>query len=294
MAKKKNAHAIGNPLPLRIISSVYPTLEKLLPLIAYKLAYRFFFTPIKFKTPERELPILEKAGRFKHYCNNKKVQFYHWGDSNNPLVLVVHGWMGRASQFYKLIDELVETNHFVVSFDGPAHGASGGRQTNMNEFAECIEYIAQRYGTINCALGHSFGGITILNAMRRGLVINKVGLIATPSIGADIITQFEARINASPATGESFRREVFKRYGVEFDTVSAGEMIKDLSIECLLLVHDKNDRDVPFYHAELMLERYPSAITIFTSGQGHTRILRNEEVINNIIGIVTSEASIDP
>ncbi|MEN8248915.1 MAG: alpha/beta hydrolase [Bacteroidota bacterium] len=289
MAKNKNAHAIGNPLPLRIIKAVYPTLEKIFPKLAHKLSYNLFFTPIKYKTPERELDILTRTERFSHKVNNKQVQFYQWGDKANPTIVLVHGWMGRATQFFKLIDQLVVTNHHVVSFDGPAHGASSGRQTNMNEFAECIEHIAEKFGSINCAIGHSFGGITILNTIRRGLDIEKVGLVATPSIASDIITQFEARINASPATGESFRNEVFKRYGIEFDMISAGEMIKSLSIKCLLLVHDENDRDVPFYHAELMLERCPSARTIFTSGMGHTRILRNDEVIGKMIKIITSE-----
>ena len=65
--------------------------------------------------------------------------------------------------------------------------------------------------------------------------------------------------------------------------MSASEIIKRINPQNLLLVHDENDRDVPIAHARLMKELYPEAQTIFTDGLGHTRILRNDMVINRII-----------
>ena len=191
--------------------------------------------------------------------------------------------MGRASQFYKLINELVSNNNHVVSFDGPAHGASSGRQTNLYEFSDAINIIAEKYGKIELAIGHSFGGITILNAIEKGLGIDNVVFVATPSLSGDIIKQFEEKINGTPATGENFRKEIFSRHGIDFDSMAASEVIQKISINSLLLVHDENDRDVPITHARVMQERYPAAKTFYTDGLGHTRILRNDKVLNEIV-----------
>ena len=82
--KKSNAQSIGNPLPLRILRTVYPVLEKTIPGIAFKVAFRLFFTPIRYDTPDRELPIQEKAEKFTAKINGKRTQFYSWGDKQNP------------------------------------------------------------------------------------------------------------------------------------------------------------------------------------------------------------------
>jgi len=283
--KKNNAQSIGNPLPLRIMRNVYPVLEKIIPGLAFQVAFRLFFTPIRYDTPKRELPIQEKAEKFSAKINGKRTQFYSWGDTGKPLAIVVHGWMGRSSQFYKLVDAFLARDYHVVGFDGPAHGASSGRSTNILEFAEAINIIAEKYGPIHCAIGHSFGGITILNALEKGTKIENIIMVATPTIAGDIIKQFEEKINASPATGERFLKEVHKRYGIAFEYMSASEIIKRVQPKNLLLVHDENDRDVPIEHARLMKDLFPKAQTIFTEGLGHTRILRNDDVIKQIIEI---------
>ena len=72
--------------------------------------------------------------------------------------------------------------------------------------------------------------------------------------------------------------------------MSASEIIKRIEIDCLLLVHDENDRDVPISHSELMKKLEPKAITHFTKGLGHTRILRNDEVIETITRKIKSNS----
>ena len=268
---------------MRIIRRMYPMLEKTFPKAAHKLAYKLFFTPLKFKTPSRELPILDKAVKFTEAIDGKTTQFYTWGERNNPLVLLVHGWMGRASQFYNIIDYLVERQYFVVSFDGPAHGASGGTQTSVVDFSEAIRLIESKYQKIDYAVGHSFGGITLLHALKNGAKLDHLAFIATPSISDEIVRSFEGRINASPATGAYFKKKVFKKYGVTFKSISASESIKEVSIKSLFLIHDELDKEVGLEHAKLLKERYPAAKTLFTSGLGHTRILRDDHVAEQLI-----------
>ena len=280
---KQNTQQVNIPLSLRIIRRMYPLLEKSFPKAAHELGYRLFSTPIKFKTPSRELPVQDKAEKYSLKIADKKTRFYTWGNESHPLVLLVHGWMGRASQFYKIIDELVKRQYFVVSFDGPAHGASSGSQTNVIEFAEAIASVENKFGYIHYAIGHSFGGITLLHALKKGIKIDHLAFVATPSISEDIVSQFEKRINASPGTGKAFLKKIKKRYGVNFNSISAGEAIKEVKLKSLYLVHDDQDKDVGIEHSHLLEERFPAAKTLYTSGLGHTRILRNDDVIQQLI-----------
>lgn len=280
---KNNTQSIGNPLPLRILRRTYPLLERTLPKMAHKLAFNLFFTPMRYKAPPRELPIIEKAKKYSETINKNRIQFYSWGTESDPLVVLAHGWMGRSGQFYKLIETLVERKYHVVAFDGPGHGASAGRQASVVDFAVAMQRIENKYGNIFFAVGHSFGGLSIVYAVAEGLDIKNVIFIATPSISEDIVRQFEEKINASPATGAFFLQEVKKRHGVEFKEISASELIKKVSLNSLYLVHDKRDKDVSIDHAYLMQERFPAADTYYSEGLGHTRILRNAEVIDQIV-----------
>ena len=132
-------------------------------------------------------------------------------------------------------------------------------------------------------LAPSFGGITLLHAIKNGVDLKHISFIATPSISEDIVSQFEQRINASPATGEYFQKKVEKKFGVTFKSISASEAIKEIDLSSLYLVHDEQDKDVSIEHAKLMKENYPEAKTYFTTGLGHTRILRDETVVNELI-----------
>ena len=265
---------------------MYPMLEKTFPKVAHKLSYNLFFTPIKYKAPSRELPIIKAAGKYREDINNKSTQFYTWGKESNPLVVLVHGWMGRAGQFYKIIEALVERQYFVIAFDGPAHGASSGTRTSVIDFANAIHNIEAKFGRIHFAIGHSFGGITVLHAIKKGVNIKDVAFISTPTIADDIVYQFEQKINASPATGDYFRKKVLKKYGVSFKSISASESINEVKLNGLYIIHDDQDKDVGIEHAELLKERFPRAETLFTTGLGHTRILRNNAVITSLVNKV--------
>src|SRR6187402_1419758 len=87
------------PLALRITRLVFPTLEKVSRRLAVSYFYGIFFTPLRYKTPEKEIEAEATAEKFTVISNGKKVQCYQWGDASKPYVIVVHGWAGRATQF---------------------------------------------------------------------------------------------------------------------------------------------------------------------------------------------------
>ena len=274
-----------SPLLLRIVQKIYPLLERTLPCVAHRFFVTIFFSPLNYAVPEKEKDTEKKAEKFIIRSNGKKIQCYSWGQG--PVVLVVHGWAGRATQFRKIIAALVRENYRVVGFDGPAHGRSQGRSTNIAEFELVLAEIYRHVGVPAGIIAHSFGGGAVLSAAMNGLPVQKLINIASPTIGDEIIGTYLRTINGSESTARFFKSYVLRTTGKPFEEFTGLHFIRNLKHEVdLLLVHDEDDAEVPLRHAVELIQVYPRATLYQTRGLGHTRILRDEDVIRTCIAFL--------
>ncbi|HEU5290798.1 MAG TPA: alpha/beta hydrolase [Cyclobacteriaceae bacterium] len=285
--KKKNKI----PFLLRIIPVVYPWAEKLTPWLANRFFVYLFFTPLNFKTPEKELKAETFSETFTLTVHGKKIQCYRWGNSTKT-ILVAHGWAGRATQFRRFVKPFLKAGYQVVGFDGPAHGKSGGKKTSLTEFADVIQEIVKHTGNVRAIVAHSFGGAASLYAIAHGLPVKTLVNIASPTIGDEVIKTFLRAINGSPKTGEAFKKYILKKFGKPFDEFSSLESIKHVPSDFnLLLVHDEGDKDVILEHSKELMKRYLFAKLLQTKGLGHTRILKDDQVIRDVVTFVERHSS---
>lgn len=272
---------------LKVVQWVFPRLERFVPVLAHRFFITIFFTPLNYRVPEKEKAAEKQAKKFSLEVRGKRIQCYSWGEG--PVILVVHGWAGRATQFRKIISALVEAKYTVVGFDGPAHGRSQGTSTNIEEFEDVLKHLYDRLGEPVTVIAHSFGGAAVLYAVTCGLEVKKLISIASPTIGDEIIATYLRTINGSTGTGQFFKSYISRKTGRSFDDFTALHSIAKLSRPVdLLLVHDDNDPEVPIIHAFELIKAYPSAELFVTHGLGHTRILRNENVIEKCISFIKS------
>ncbi len=270
------------PLALRIIQWVFPILEKISLSLAVSYFEKIFFTPLRFKTPERELEAETAAEKFAITCNGRKVQCYQWGDPSDPYVLVVHGWAGRATQFRKFIPVFNDGGYRIIGFDGPAHGKSEGKRTTITDFADVMNNIAEVKGFPQAIIAHSFGGGASLYAIVNGFPVRKLINIASPSIADRIIQSYLKVIGGSAKVGVGFKQLIKQKYGKSFEEFTALELIKKVPADFkLMIVHDEEDKDVELIHVNELLKVYPSANLLQTTGLGHNRILRDDLVISS-------------
>ncbi|MCZ6701816.1 MAG: alpha/beta hydrolase [Ignavibacteria bacterium] len=279
------------PIGLIFIRWAFKNLEKTLPWLANRWAVNLFFTPIHFPEPEAEkkMALLGSGFTLKH--KEKNIRGYYWGQG--PVVVLLHGWSGRGLQFFKLISTLVDNGYRAVTFDGPAHGKSDGKTTDLLEYSEVIAMVAKKFGDIHSLVGHSFGGVAALYAIREGLAINNLVMISTPTIADDIVREFLNKINASPKVGLFFKKYFLNKFGKDFDSFSARVLAEDINDLPILLIHDEEDREVPIQHPLLFQEVKPEAKLIRTTGLGHTRILKNERVIDETISFINRNNSLN-
>ncbi|MBK7651022.1 MAG: alpha/beta hydrolase [Flammeovirgaceae bacterium] len=279
------------PFALRIIPVIFPWIERLTPNLANRFFAHLFFTPIGYSTPQKELKSETFAEKFILSVNGMQIQCYRWGNAPKT-VLVVHGWAGRATQFRRFVKPLIQSGYQVVGFDGPAHGKSSGKSTHLNEFLTVIQALENRYRKIDSIIAHSFGGVASLYAIAEGLKVNSLIAVASPTIADEIINTYLKALGGSLKTGKAFKEFVLQKYGKPFEEFSSLTFIKRVPSDFnLLLVHDDNDQEVSMDHPNELIKIFPQARIYKTSGLGHTRILRDNDVIREVVTFIRSHSS---
>lgn len=285
MTKKTSNHTQSLKIPKIILVS-----SKLIAYISTKLVTRFvaklFTTPIKHKIPKRELEMNSKSTSFSVLIPkiNKQVILYQYGESEKK-VLLVHGWSGRGTQLFKIADELLKAGYSTVSFDAPAHGKSPGKTAIMTDFVETILEIDKNFGPFEAAVGHSLGGMTLLNSVKNGLALNHLAIIGSGDIVTDILKDFVAKLELKPLISTQLRLYFEKKYGVEMDNYSGYKSAIDIPIP-VLVIHDKNDPEVPVAAGINIHKHLKNGQLFLTEGLGHRKILGNHLVIEKVISFI--------
>jgi predicted alpha/beta hydrolase family esterase len=287
---KKKQTKNKTPLPLRIIPILFPWLEKLFPWAANRFFVYIFFSPFRYKTPDKEVTVMKSSQPFSVMLDRKKIQCYGWG--RGPTVFLLHGWAGRGLQLMKFIEPLTTLGYRVVAIDGPAHGRSQGNRTDLEEFRRTLQLIWAVEKDVCAIIAHSFGGVASLYAIAEGLPVKILVNIASPTIGDEIINTYLRAINGSAKTGETFKQYVVKKSGKTFDQFTSLTFIKKVPEDFkLLLVYDQDDKEVIIKHAEALMEVYPKAELLKTTQLGHTRVLKDERVIQRVVTFVNTHSS---
>ncbi|WP_163411400.1 alpha/beta hydrolase [Flavobacterium ajazii] len=256
------------------------------PKLATIYAAKLFTTPIKHKVPKRELEM--DAGSLQKTIQipaiHKNITVYEYGKSEKK-VLLVHGWSGRGTQLFKIADALLEKGYAVVSFDAPAHGKSKGNSTIMSEFIESILEIEKLYGTFEIAIGHSLGGMSVLNSVKSGLNVKKVVVIGSGDIVQDILDDFILKLGLKPEISIRLRDYFENKYQVKMDNFSAYKAAAELEIP-VLVIHDKDDPEVPVKAGIHIHQNLKKGSLFLTEGLGHRKVLGNHSVIKKIMEFI--------
>jgi len=274
------------PFTIRFIQWAFPKLEKISPWLATVYFERIFFTPFRYTATDKEMEFELSAVKSTILVDGKNIQTYEWGSADQPYIIVVHGWAGRATQFRKFVPVFNGAGLRVFGFDGPAHGKSQGKRTTIVEFEQVLKRIVEVKGIPAGIIAHSFGGGACIFAIRNGLPVTKLISIASPTMSDEIIRSYLNAIGGSWPTGLRFKELIHKRYGKPFEEFTASFSIKHISTLDLLLIHDTEDRDVSIMQAKEMVKLYSKAKLITTQGLGHNRILKDDTVIANCLDFI--------
>jgi pimeloyl-ACP methyl ester carboxylesterase len=249
---------------------------------------RLFTTPIKHKVPKRELEMDDNSfhKRILIPVINKEIVVYQYGKSDKK-ILLVHGWSGRGTQLVKFADAFVDKGYATISFDAPAHGKSSGNSTIMTEFIASIIEIDNKFGPFEAAVGHSLGGMALLNAIKKGLKINRLTIIGSGDKVKDILDDFVSKLELKPEFSSHLQQHFEKKYNEPMENYSAQSAAKTVDIP-VLVIHDENDNEVPVETSINIHDNLKNGELLITQHLGHRKILGNPFVIEKTIEFITN------
>ncbi len=133
---------------------------------------------------------------------------------------------------------------------------------------------------------HSFGAMVIARALRDGLQVDRVVCIAPPARLAFLIDSFCGTLRVPARARSDLVRRLELRFGLDIEAQIAADVNAAQLEMPALIIHDQDDRDVPWQQGERLAKAWPGARLMLTRGLGHTRILRNREVIQASVDFI--------
>ena len=279
----KNHNSFVIPRPLIAFGKILQFFSKDL---ATLFVAKLFSTPVKVKVPERELTMRNSAKKeiLEIPEIGAEVQMYIYGYSKKK-VLMVHGWAGRGTQLFQIADKVLENRMMVVSFDGPAHGLSSGKRTNMIEFLKTIQAIDKKYGPFDIAIGHSFGAMSLINAVADGLKVDKLVAIGADNSIPQIFEYFVQKMELKPIISKKLAELSQNKFNRKLDSLSSANKATKIK-NPTLVIHDTEDKYVNVSSAISIRQNLQHGELLMTNGLGHHKIFKNNFVIQRIIDFI--------
>jgi pimeloyl-ACP methyl ester carboxylesterase len=208
---------------------------------------------------------------------------------SGPLVVLIHGWEGGASQMLPMANGLVALGYRVAVFDMPAHGEAEGWSTGLHEFLQVLPQVAARFPSIHALVGHGLGGTAALLVAAQGL--GAAGVVAVsplPSIEF-VLSRFARRFGLPVRCQEFLARRLEARCGLSRRDTTLSAITPRVPT---LLVHDAFDRIVPVHHSRALRDCWRCTKLAETRGLGHFQVLSAPFVTQTIAGFLEGLAAV--
>jgi pimeloyl-ACP methyl ester carboxylesterase len=235
-----------------------------------------------------EAKILKDGERFEIEFSGQKIGGWRLGDGKKP-VLLVHGWAGTSAQLALWIPGLLERGFSIVAIDMPAHGVSPGLRTSLKKTTDALVAIGKEVGPLSGIIAHSYGGATVSRALQLGLQAERMIAIAPPNGPKYFFERMLRLVKIPKKRWPGIHKSIAKKIGVPMSDLDMGPIWSNLQTP-LLVVHDRDDKEVEFKCHEEWLEAVPHAKGFTTEKLGHRRILRSPKVIEAGFAFLTEES----
>ena len=269
----------------KLIGAIINLIGFFAPKTAGTMALKLFSTPKRIDYKELQLDFLGTAYKEELHYEGLPLMTYRWLGKKET-VLLAHGWESNSFRWKSLIERLKKLDYTIVSLDAPAHGRSGGSQFNALLYAECINVVAKRFKA-NVIVGHSVGGMSAAFFMHKYQMpsVEKLVLLGAPSNFVGVFKRYTDMMGYSTKVINALNHLIFERFNQHPDYFNVAKFSSEIQAEGLI-VHDENDRIIPYSDARDFSNYYKKSKLITTNGLGHG--LRNDEVNEHIISFISA------
>ena len=247
--------------------------------------FRLFGETERVGMARKEQEVVDRGERITFSFQEYQLVGHRWG--RGPAVVMLHGWGNRAAAMSAFVDPLVEQGFSVWAIDAPAHGESSGEFCHAPLFAACTDHMVKttvlpECGSLQGALGYSFGGLATGIGQYRGLGAKRIALLAPLAWIPLRFNSWAIACGLDEAGIEEYWQHVHAYFGEGLiETHSLPQLAPHMTAP-LLLVHDRKDNEVSVQEALDVVEAWPGAVLMETEGLGHRRLLRDRTVITRV------------
>lgn len=241
-------------------------------------AARLFCTPMQ-RRPAPD-PASVGAAATMLDIDGQRVAAYVWGDpGRQPHVLFAHGWSSNGTRIASWVAPLRAAGYAVIAFDQAGHGRSAGKRTNLVEFACLLLAVNHRYGPAAAVIGHSLGGAAATVALANGLQARRAVIVAPPADPLLVADQFAGMVGMARHLARGMFALFERRMRFAVEDLQAQHVAPRIGRPALV-VHDLEDREVPWSEGERYARYWHEARLLSTCGLGHHRIMDDAGVID--------------
>ncbi len=255
------------------------------PDLALRLAEGAFLTAPRHRRPKWEAAALEGARPWRVPFGAGHLPAWTWEAPREDAktALLVHGWSGRGSQLASFVAPLRARGFRVVAFDAPGHGDAPSRTSSAVHIALAIERMVHALhpvGGVDAIVAHSVGAAASALALHLGSVPQSTRFVFLgPPLGpARFAGAFARFLGLETDEQRELQRRIELRLGIALSELDVRRVAPTFTAP-MMLIHDAEDREVPFADGEAFAEAWPGGVLRRTEGLGHTRILRAPVVV---------------
>lgn len=224
---------------------------------------------------EREA--MTQATKLDYGDDNQNVAWL-WG-KEGPLVILIHGWGGRAAQMAPLALHVAQLGFRSVALDVTGHGDSPKRHTRWDYFLKDIAALTRSLNEdVHAYVAHSAGALTMMAARNlKGIHAQRYVCICAPSHPFPPVNVVEKKLRPKKGVVDRYKRYIAEQFETVWEKLQTGSSFAGVGAE-MLLFYDQTDRFVPHIEGDKIHALCPGSRLIKTDGYSHLKILTAPEL----------------
>ena len=282
-------HASKNSVPKKHDHSIIAAATYWLTKVAFHIAPNkaarlmrekgFSVKPYHLNAKQRALQ--SQAHSFYLEFKHNKIKVFEWGEG--PIVLLVHGWGGRALQLDAFVLALVGKGFKVVAFDHKGHGESSSRFSSYPEIFRSTDVVVAHYAKeLHGVIAHSIGSNAMFKVSENFARTLKIAVVAPMGNFLAVLEKMRARIGIYEELFAQVIRQIEADCDIQLAELCELDYAK-INRHNVLLVHDKLDSINKIRASHDIHSKLQGSSLMETEMLGHSRILGNAEVVSRVV-----------
>ncbi len=239
--------------------------------------------------------------------NGIPTYYEEYGPADAPTVLVLPGWMARAS-LYRIIPDTISAKYHVILPDMPGFLGDTPEPPSawdLNGFVDfTVAFIEAMHIDVLTLMGHSFGGRILIKLMNRPALpfsVDRIVLIDAAGIRHELSAAARRRQKAFKLAKHFMSEKQIEKYKQTHgsaDYRAASPLMRECMVKAInedltdmlpgvspetLLIWGTADTATPISDGELMEQTMPNAGLARIEGAGHFSFSDNPTVFRNIL-----------